>query len=180
MASFDIDNYVTVDERITKFYEKHPEGRIVTDLGEWTENGIIVKAYIYRDRSASDTRPDATGYAHEVPGRGMTQKTHPLETAETSAIGRGLANLGIKTRRDEPRPSREEMQSAREGEDRHAELIERIKQAGSSLPSNATLNLSNGETVTAKDFLRDNWEQITQNATFASHVIRELDNLEDK
>ena len=50
--------------------------------------------------------PDGTGYAFEVDGRGMTQKTAALETCETSAIGRALANLGYAGNR---KVTREEM-----------------------------------------------------------------------
>lgn len=32
MAHFNLDNYVTVAERITQFWAQHPEGRIETRL----------------------------------------------------------------------------------------------------------------------------------------------------
>jgi hypothetical protein len=56
--------------------------------------------------------PKATGWAFEVDGQGMAQKTAALETAETSAIGRCLANMNYSGSK---RASREEMTKAARG-----------------------------------------------------------------
>lgn len=109
---FDPQSYIDVAERIRRFYERHPEGRIVTTLETWGEQGIIFRAAVYRDRAQPVDAPDATGWAHEVPGDGMVNQTNPVENCETSAIGRALANLGFPVKQGEPRPSREEMESA--------------------------------------------------------------------
>lgn len=95
MAKFDVDNYVPVTERIRRFYEKYPEGRITTRLESWGEEGVVVRALVYRDRTQQVDAPDATGWAHEVPGKGPVNQTDPLENCETSAIGRALAHLGF-------------------------------------------------------------------------------------
>lgn len=108
MAQINLDNYETVEERIRRFYKDNPEARITTDLvqvdGEPGRSRWIVKAYVYRD--AERERPDATGYAFEIDGEGMTQKAAALETCETSAIGRALANLNYSGNK---RVTREEM-----------------------------------------------------------------------
>lgn len=107
---FDPNNYIDVAERIRRFYERHPEGRIVTKLENWGDQGIVFRALVYRDRTQPVDAPDATGWAHEVPGAGHVNQTNPVENCETSAIGRALANLGFPVKPGEPRPSREEME----------------------------------------------------------------------
>lgn len=109
---FDPNNYIDVAERIRRFYERHPEGRIVTKLENWGDQGIVFRALVYRDRTQPVDAPDATGWAHEVPGQGHVNQTNPVENCETSAIGRALANLGFPVKPGEPRPSREEMEGA--------------------------------------------------------------------
>jgi hypothetical protein len=56
-------NYVEVNVRVERFYEKFPNGRIITQLLSW-ENGVVVmKAEVYRD--LADPVPSATGHAYE-------------------------------------------------------------------------------------------------------------------
>jgi hypothetical protein len=49
-----------------------------------------MKAELYAD--IADTVPTTTGYAEEIRGSSMVNKTSALENCETSAIGRALAN----------------------------------------------------------------------------------------
>ena len=108
MANFNLNDYETVEERIRRFYKDNPDARITTELvsadGDPGRTRWIVKAYVFRDSERD--KPDATGYAFEVDGSGMTQKAAALETCETSAIGRALANLNYSGNK---RASREEM-----------------------------------------------------------------------
>jgi hypothetical protein len=114
MAHFNLNDYETVDARIHRFYEKYPNGRIITDLVETRLNEIgqpvqfIFKAEAYRD--LSDPVPSATGYAEEILGSNPVNRTSALENAETSSIGRCLANLSFSPKG--ARPSQEEMQKA--------------------------------------------------------------------
>lgn len=112
------DDYVDVAERIRRFYERHPEGRITTDMATWNEDGIVFVARVYRDRTQPVDMPDAVGWAHEVPGQGHVNKTSAVENCETSAIGRALANLGFPVKDGEPRPSRQEMQKVERARER--------------------------------------------------------------
>ena len=100
--------YSTVAERITLFYARHPRGRIVTQLLSRTDDEITVQAFVYR--SLEDTQPSATGLAAVRIGDGAVNTVACLETTETSAIGRALANLGLTA--SPHRPSREEMEKA--------------------------------------------------------------------
>ena len=102
---FNLDDYETVEERLTKFWKDHPEGRIETKLLVHTPTQYIVWSAIYRD--SADIHPWATGLAEEtVQGRGVNA-TSACENAETSSIGRSLANAGYATKGK--RASREEM-----------------------------------------------------------------------
>ena len=108
MADIDLQNYEPVDERIARFKADHPNFRVLTEESHEGEPGAtrwIVKASIWRD-AENTGMPDGTGYAFEIDGRGMTQRTAALETCETSAIGRALANLGYAGNR---KVTREEM-----------------------------------------------------------------------
>jgi hypothetical protein len=107
MATFNLQDYETVEERIKRFYADHPKGRIITDLIEHViDKGMwVCKTYVFL--SDADIDPAATGLAFEIDGQGMANKTSALENAETSAIGRALANAGYSGNK---RASREEMQ----------------------------------------------------------------------
>ena len=108
---FDLDQYETVEQRIKKFYETYPDGRIVTENETKPEDRAtltwIVKASVYLTAGdQAEWLPKATGYAFEVDGQGMANKTSALENAETSAIGRALANMGMSgNKRASQRPS---------------------------------------------------------------------------
>jgi len=97
---FDASDYVPVAERIAAFYEQNPNGRIVTRLVERTTSIVIVRASAYR--SHTDQGPSATGWAAERPGYGEINTVACLENAETSAVGRALANLGLHAARRTP------------------------------------------------------------------------------
>jgi hypothetical protein len=111
MANFDLNAYETVDSRLKRFYQDHPEGRITSELvaaeGQVGATRWIVKASVFR--ASGYEVPDGTGYAFEVDGSGMANKTSALENGETSAIGRALANIGYS---GDKRASREEMKKA--------------------------------------------------------------------
>lgn len=119
MARFNLEDYETVESRIKKFTELHPDGRIITKL-EWnTETApmtFLMKAYIYLDagEQALDL-PKATGYAIETEGTGGANNGSAAENSETSAIGRALANMALSGNK---RASREEMQKVTRVESR--------------------------------------------------------------
>lgn len=84
--------YVLVSDRVLYFNETYPNGCIITErLSEdWLE---IVKATIYPD--CDKTSRFFTGYSQAKWGDGFINKTSALENAETSAVGRALAMMGI-------------------------------------------------------------------------------------
>ncbi len=102
---FNLEDYETVEERLTKYWKDHPDGQIHTEILDQSAGRFIVKASVYR--TEADIRPWTTGLAEEtIQGRGVNA-TSALENCETSAIGRALANAGYATKGK--RASREEM-----------------------------------------------------------------------
>jgi hypothetical protein len=110
LMRFNPDEYVTVAQRIEKFYAKYPAGRILTSVLEHNaETGfILIKAEVFRE--SDDALPAATGHAYELRSAGHVQQGSYVEVCETSAVGRALALLGFEVRRGVA--SREEMEKA--------------------------------------------------------------------
>ena len=109
---FNLEDYETVEDRLTKFWKEHPDGRISTTLVEHTLQRFIVQAAIYR--TEVDAQAWTTGYAEETVSTRGVNSTSALENCETSAIGRALANAGYVTKGK--RPSREEMSKVKAAE----------------------------------------------------------------
>jgi len=103
-----IEDYEPVASRLARFWEKHPEGRVITKLLTFEGDRVIVQADIYVDRE--DDRPVATDFAEEIRGSNNVNKTSHIENAATSAIGRALADCDFASSTNwTRRPSREEM-----------------------------------------------------------------------
>lgn len=102
---FNLSEYTTVRERVIEFWKRYPNGRIETEILDWSDKRFIVGARLYRE--ATDDKPFSTGFAHEVITDRGVNKDFALENGVTSAIGVacGHANIGI----DKHKPSREEM-----------------------------------------------------------------------
>ena len=114
MAQFNLAEYETVAERIKRFYKDYPDGRIITEnITQQHDRAIstwVVKALVFFTREDQESGlAKASGLAFEVDGVGMANKTSALENAETSAIGRALANAGYF---GDKKASREEMVKA--------------------------------------------------------------------
>ena len=107
-AQFDPALYAPVADRIQLFYERYPKGRLVSELVSRRDGETVFRALAYRDDT--DPHPAATGWAAERDDDGDVNAVACLENAETSAIGRALANLGFTA--SLRRPSREEMAKA--------------------------------------------------------------------
>lgn len=105
-----LHDYITVAERIEKFYERYPEGRVITHIVEHdVERGfILMRAEVYRN--AEDVQPAATGHAYELKSEGYVQRTSYIEVCETSCVGRALAMAGFEVKRGIA--SREEMEKS--------------------------------------------------------------------
>lgn len=117
MAQFNLEDYETVEERIKRFYADWPDGRIVayelTDKKDREKGYWVVRAQVFVDHDDQHAAcPKATGLAFEIEGTSGANKTASLENAETSAIGRALANAGYSGNK---RATREEMEKVARG-----------------------------------------------------------------
>jgi hypothetical protein len=104
-------NYEMVEDRLKRFWEKCPNGRIDTEVINvlFDGKGVMVKAHLYEHRD--DKHPIATGIALDYVGKGSFADSNYTELAETSAIGRAIANSPHQSKKAK-RPSREEMEIA--------------------------------------------------------------------
>ena len=103
---FNLEEYTTVRERIIEFWKRYPNGRIETEILEWSDKRFIVAARLYREME--DSKPFSTGLAHEVITDKGVNKDFALENGATSSIGIACSNANIGI--DKHKPSREEMQ----------------------------------------------------------------------
>ena len=120
---FNLADYQTVAERLEMFWKENPDGRIETELVEASANRFIVKASIFR--TEVDPKPWATGLAFEIVSDRGVNSTSALENAESSALGRSLANAGYSPKGDpSKRASREEMSKVAGAEKVKSEIAE--------------------------------------------------------
>lgn len=85
--------YVLVSDRVIYFNEKYPNGRIRTKIVKDDDAQYIVRATVTPD--VDNKFRTFNGFAQEVIGKGFVNSTSALENAETSAVGRALAMMGI-------------------------------------------------------------------------------------
>ena len=98
--------YQTVPLRVAMFRQMYNHWTIATHIIDNNENRVVIKAEIADDKG----RLIATGYAEEFRKASAINKTSALENAETSAVGRALAFLGLAG--DGSIASAEEVQNA--------------------------------------------------------------------
>lgn len=115
MPRFNVDDYIPVQDRINTFWEKNPDGAIRTKMisNPDTFDRVVFRADVFKTANEY-AEPDATGWASEVAGKSPSDGanfTSWHENAETSAIGRALANMGYATSA-ETRMTREEADKA--------------------------------------------------------------------
>lgn len=86
--------YVMVKDRILSFNATYPKGSIQTKIVSSLEDKrVVVHAVVYPD--VENQMRFFSGHAQETIGAGHINTTSALENAETSAVGRALAMMGI-------------------------------------------------------------------------------------
>jgi hypothetical protein len=88
--SFNPAEYATVAERLVEFWKDCPRGRIMTFMEVDDGTRVLMRGELYAD--IGDPVPTTTGWAEEVRGSSMVNKTSAVENCETSLCGRLLAN----------------------------------------------------------------------------------------
>jgi hypothetical protein len=145
-VSFNPADYAEVAERLPLFWKDCPRGRIITEIVVDDGTRIVMKASLYAD--IDDAVPTTTGYAEEVRGSSMVNKTSAVENCETSAIGRSLSNYQFQGAKK--RASLEEMVKVyRQGSEVQTDAPVRHDSAPAAQPRTASLG-SSSEPPTAK------------------------------
>jgi hypothetical protein len=95
MASFNLADYETVEQRHARVIAEYPDLRCIMvnhttpadrAVGMWV---VECRVYLNAADQAADL-PKATEWAFEIDGAGMANKTSALENACTSSLGRSL------------------------------------------------------------------------------------------
>mgnify|MGYP003659312924 CR=1 FL=1 len=143
---------------------------ITTNIIVDNEKRVVIKAQVY-DLSNKEIAV-GEGYAEEIRGSSLVNKTSAIENCETSAIGRALASLGLhggqyasvneidKAQNNEK--NIDEIQEKPKAEIKKPTLDETIKQTGQDRSDIADGKYSPGEEETDPDKIAE-WEKIHQN-----------------
>lgn len=83
--------YQTVALRVHTFRDQHPKHSLITEVMHRDETCVVMRAVIQDETG----RVVATGHAEEYRKASEINRTSALENAETSAIGRALAAMGL-------------------------------------------------------------------------------------
>jgi len=146
---FDLSQYETVDERIHAFYAANPVGKITTEILELKDDFVVIRASVFREHE--DTLPAATGICDGSRKDRGVDANFWIPNAETSAIGRALANLGLSAKG--ARPSRSEM--------------EKVQAVAESKPAPTTFKEKLAEKITVEN-VEDPWTTKTVDAAPAA------------
>lgn len=95
--AFNIDDYVDVATRLQEFYDRYPDGSIVTRDIEILDNGVLAIADAYR--TADDKRPGRGTAWEPIPGKTSFTKDSEVQNAETAAWGRAIIAVGIPSKK---------------------------------------------------------------------------------
>jgi hypothetical protein len=118
---FNLDDYETVADRVSRFQKLHLGGRIVTKVISLdnTKGEVLAMAEIYREHE--DTLPAGVDYAFGVASTyPVSMRKFYVEDTVTSAVGRALS-LILDT---DKKPTREDMQKVKANEEVKAKLYE--------------------------------------------------------
>jgi hypothetical protein len=168
MATFDLESYATVQERIAQFYQDFPDGSIRTFMVFRDGPEVIFEARVYRNPEEAVMGVYTSGFAREIEGKTPVNKTSHVENCESSAAGRALANLGYAT--DARRPSRSEMLKVARTKDEHEEMLQFIRSVGPKVNDLATIAMGDKE-YNLKEFVRKNWTTIKEQYRVARAVV---------
>lgn len=172
MATFNLDDYAPVDERIAAFYKDFPEGSIRTRLARLDGPEVFFEARIYRSPADVAGNVYTSGWAREVEGKSPVNKTSHIENCETSSIGRALANLGYTT--NAHRASRSEMLRVHRQSIEHAAMLDWIRGIGQAVEEEKEMQVA-GSSRNVKAYIREQWPAIKEQYRVARSVVDALE-----
>ena len=88
-------DYAMVPERVNAFRKIFPSGFITTDIISHDGTVVLMRAKAGYYSQNGEPVVLGTGYAQEVKGTGLVNKTSYIENCETSAVGRALGMIGL-------------------------------------------------------------------------------------
>jgi hypothetical protein len=168
MATFDLENYATVQERIAQFYQDFPDGSIRTFMVVHDGPEVIFEARVYRTPEEAAMWVYTSGWAREIEGKTPVNRTSHLENCESSAVGRALSNAGYAT--DSRRPSRSEMIKVARVREEHEQMLQYVRTAGARVSAEATIEIG-GKTRNLRDYVREHWPTIKEQFRVARTVV---------
>ena len=121
---FDLGDYIQVPERLARFYELYPDGRVSSSapVVVMIESGNVQQTYIQVTttvyRTPDDPAPCQASAWELFPGKTPYTKESEMMNAETSAVGRALWAVGIEAKRGAA--SLEDVRNARAAQDQPA------------------------------------------------------------
>lgn len=165
-----LKDYVEVNVRIDKFYQKYPSGRIVTSIQSHDNGVVIMKADVYR--STDEAVPSATGHAYEKEGSSYINKTSYIENCETSAVGRALAILGFEIKKSVA--SKEEVANAQLQQKQPDKKQQVPMEVSSDYPTDGQLKMISAKLAQA-GYLKKDMPQIAKVITeFLGYEVKQL------
>jgi hypothetical protein len=137
-VSHDLSGYEEVPDRIARFIEKYPDGRLTGQHKVIEVGGNILVEYVahaYRD--AEDMKPGRGVTWEPYPGRTPYTKDSEVENAETSAWGRALAAIGFTGKKI---ATAEEVSNAQSRRGEESVLPRKANSRSGGKPSDAQLS----------------------------------------
>ncbi|HEX2091015.1 MAG TPA: hypothetical protein VHG28_01385 [Longimicrobiaceae bacterium] len=172
MADIQLESYATVQERVVEFYRDHPDGSIRTFAVKMDGPEVVFEARVYRTPEEAAMGIYTSGWAREVEGKSPSGRGSHLESCESSAIGRALANLGYSA--GTKGPSRAEVLKVARTREEHDALLEYIKAVGPKVGDDAEI-LVGGQIRNLKQFVRENWGSLKEQFRLARTVVEALE-----
>jgi hypothetical protein len=122
--AFNLNDYQTVAERLDEAIKAHPDIRVITNMEHLERIGGKPYHVIFKTEIWLGTTLVATGWADETIDSSPVNRNFFIPNAETSSVGRALANMGMQGKDPKKtRPTRNEMEKVKRVEQ------EQVKQA---------------------------------------------------
>jgi hypothetical protein len=168
MAAFSLEDYSSVQDRIAEFYRDFPDGSIRTRMVVREGPEVVFEARVFRSPADVQLNVYCSGWAQETEGKSPVNKTSWTENAETSSVGRALANLGYAT--DAKRPSRSEMLKVSRVRKEHEEILDWVRAFGARCEEEQEFTIA-GSTRNVKAYIRENWPAMKEQYRMARAVV---------